>query len=122
MAKDYAVKIVETMQKVRQPMILQHVALKSSLTAQATRYQLDRLIETGIVNIYEDGDEKFYVLQAAYYDEKWLEALYALMTPYVEGMTKKMDFSQTKQLPPKAVISNLIMFLKLFERKVKRIK
>ena len=102
-------------------MILQNIAKKTKLTPQAVSYALQKLMEQGIVNVFEEEDKRLYVLQKAYYDDNWLNALYALMIPYVRAMQDKMDFSQTTLTPPKAVVSNFLMFLRLFERRVKKL-
>jgi len=109
------------MQKARKPLILQHIAKKSGLTPQLVSYHLKLMIEWGIINVYQEQEKNLYVLQAAYYDEGWLEALCAVMTPYLQAMSRDMDLSQIQVQPAKALIRNLAMFLRLFEKKIEKI-
>lgn len=115
------ISIIEAMQKARKPLILQHIAKKSRLTPQLVSYHLKLMIEWGIINVYQEQEKTLYVLQAAYYDEGWLEALCAVMTPYLKAMSRDMDLSQIQVQPAKALIRNLAMFLRLFEKKIEKI-
>jgi len=112
------IRLVEAMQKANKPLILQHVAKLSKLTPQHTSYHVSQMIEWGIVLKVEHEDKTYFILQPAYYDRGWRESLFALMTPYIEAMISQTDFSQAKVSEAKASIRNLIIFLRLFEKKI----
>lgn len=121
MTRTSQIRIVEAMQKARKPLILQHIAKKSRLTPQLVNYHLKQMISWGIVNVYTEDDKTFYVLQAPYYDEGALEALFAVLTPYLKAMTQDMDFSQIEVKASRALIRNLSIFLSLFQSKIERL-
>jgi hypothetical protein len=117
------IQIVKAMQKADKPLILQHIAELSKVSTQLTAYHVKQMVEWGIAGTVDvNGDDKtYYMLQPAYYDHKWLEALFALLLPYLKSMKKQMDFSGTKVESSKAIVRNLSMFLRLFEEKIERI-
>jgi len=118
------IRIVESMQKAEKPLILQHIAKLSKLTPQLVSYHMEQMVKWGIagtVRSPDPADDKvYYVLQQAYYDENWLNSLFALLEPYIKGVTSQIDFDQAGVKPAKAVIRNLSMFLRLFERKIEK--
>ena len=111
------------MQKANRPLILQHISKLGKISTQLTAYHIKQMVEWGIAGTVDvNGDEKtYYMLQPAYYDRNWLEALFALMLPYLTGMQKQMDFSETKVDSSQAIVRNLSMFLRLFEEKIEKI-
>jgi DNA-binding transcriptional regulator GbsR (MarR family) len=117
------VRIVKAMQKANRPLILQHISKLSKISVQLTAYHMKQMVEWGIAGTVDvNGDDKtYYMLQPAYYDRNWLEALFALMLPYLTGMQKQMDFSEAKVESPQAIVRNLSMFLRLFEEKIEKI-
>ena len=114
--------IVETMQKAGKPLILQHIAKLSKLTPQLVSYHMKQMVKWGIAGTVQSPDftdpKVYYVLQAVYYDENVLNALFTLMEPYVKELT--IDFEQTEVDPIKSVIRNLSMLLRLFEHKIEK--
>ena len=117
------IQIVKAMQKADRPLILQHISELSKVSTQLTAYHMKQMVEWGIAGTVDvNGDDKtYYMLQPAYYDRKWLEALFALLLPYLQSMKKQMDFSGTKVDSSKAIVRNLSMFLRLFEEKIEKI-
>jgi len=117
------IQIVKAMQKADKPLILQHISELSKVSTQLTAYHMKQMVEWGIAGTVDvNGDDKtYYMLQPAYYDSKWLEALFALLLPYLKSMKKQMDFSGTKVESSKAIVRNLSMFLRLFEEKIEKI-
>ena len=117
------IQIVKALQKADKPLILQHISELSKVSTQLTAYHMKQMVEWGIAGTVEvNGDDKtYYMLQPAYYDRKWLEALFALLLPYLKSMKKQMDFSGTKVDSSKAIVRNLSMFLRLFEEKIEKI-
>lgn len=117
------IQIVKAMQKADKPLILQHISELSKVSTQLTAYHIKQMVEWGIAGTVDvNGDDKtYYMLQPAYYDGKWLEALFALLLPYLKSMKKQMDFSETKVDSSKAIVRNLSMFLRLFEEKIEKI-
>jgi DNA-binding MarR family transcriptional regulator len=117
-------KIVKAMQKADRPLILQHIAKATKLTPQLVSYHMKQMIECGIAGIYpveQDLGNIYYTLQPAYYDKKWLDALFVALTPFVEEMGKNIDADQAKVDTSVAVIRNLSMFLRLFEDKIQKL-
>jgi hypothetical protein len=84
---------------------------------------MKQMVEWGMAGTVDiNGDDKtYYMLQPAYYDRNWLEALFALMLPYLTGMQEQMDFSEAKVDSSQAIVRNLSMFLRLFEEKIEKI-
>lgn len=111
------------MQKANKPLIQQHISELSKVSTQLTAYHMKQMVEWGIAGTVDvDGDGKtYYMLQPAYYDRNWLEALFALMLPYLTGMKEQMDFSEAKVDSSKAIVRNLSMFLRLFEERIEKI-
>lgn len=111
------------MQKAGQPLILQHIAKESGLTPQLAKYQIDQMIQWGImgeVKPEEDPLKTYYMLQPAYYDKNWLNSLYAIMMPYVESLGKMVDTEQASVTPEQVLSKNLIMLLRLFEEEIEK--
>lgn len=120
------ITIIEAMQKANKPLILQHIAKRSKLDPQLVVYHMKQMIAWGIAGTVQSpdlsDDKTYYVLQPAYYDEGWLESLFALITPYITALKEQIDFEQATVDPAKAVVRNLSMFLRLFERKIDKMK
>lgn len=116
-------RIVKAMQKANRPLILQHISELSKVSTQLTAYHMKQMVQWGIAGTVElNGDEKtYYMLQPAYYDRGWLEALFAIMLPYLTNMKEQMDFSGAEVDPSQAIVRNLSMFLRLFEEKIEKI-
>ena len=117
------VQIIKAMQKANRPLILEHISNLSKVSTQLTAYHVKQMVEWGMAGTVDvNGDDKtYYMLQPAYYDRNWLEALFALMLPYLTGMQEQMDFSEAKVESPQAIVRNLSMFLRLFEEKIEKI-
>lgn len=129
MARDFftsKIPIIEAMQKANKPLILQHIAKRCELDPQLVSYHMKQMIMWGIAGTVESpdlsDDKTYYVLQSAYYDQRWLESLFALITPYITALNEQIDFDQATVEPAKAVVRNLSMFLRLFERKIEEMK
>lgn len=126
MAKDFfgsKVMIVKAMQKLGKPDIIQHIAKECKMTPQLVKYQIDQMIQWGIVGTVEHPDEPFktyYMLQPAYYDKGWLQSLYAIFTPYIEALGTMIDTDQAAVTPEQALTRNLTMFLRLFEDQLEK--
>jgi len=122
--KDHVLTIVETMQKADQPLILNHIAKRSKLSPQLVDYHLEQLIKKGLVLLAEEEGKKYYLLQPIFYDENWLDALYTMLTPFVDGMSGRIGFEQFDlEISKERVIINiLIMFLKRFEGELEATK
>lgn len=118
------VRIIEAMQKANKPLINQHIAKLAKITPQLTNYHINQMIEWGIAGTYPietDPNNTYYTLQPAYYDKKWLDALYLALTPFAEQLGKDLDLDQAQVDMPKAVVRNLSMFLRLFENKIEKL-
>jgi len=117
------IRIVKAMQKANRPLILQRISELSKVSTQLTAYHVKQMVQWGIAGPIEiNGDDKtYYALQPAYYDRDWLEALFALMLPYLTNMKEEMDFSKVEVDPAQAIVRNLSMFLRLFEEKIEKI-
>ena len=118
------IKIVQLMQKANRPLIAEYIAKKTKLSHQLVSYHLKQMVESGIAGIYpieEEPGVTYYALQPPYYDPQWLEALYAALTPFVEDTAKTLDLEQATVSSPQAVLRNLTMFLRLFEKKIEKI-
>jgi hypothetical protein len=112
------------MQKTGKAEIVQHIAKESGLAPQLVAYQIKQMLEWGIVGEVKPDDDPFktyYILQPAYYDKNWLNALYAALTPYVEALGKMLDYEQAKVTPEQVTTRNLAMLLRLFEAETEKI-
>ena len=127
MPKDFfatKVRIVQAMQKAGEALIVQHIAKESGLAPQLVAYQIKQMQEWGIVGEVKpekDPFKTYYILQPAYYDKNWLNALYASLTPYVEALGKMLDYDQAKVKPEQVTTRNLAMLLRLFEAEAEKV-
>jgi len=119
-AFDNKVKIVQALRRANSPLILQHIAKRSRLSHQIVSYQIEKLIEWGIVTANVEVEKTFYQLQNPYYDEQALEKLSTKLLPYMKGISEKMDFSQVKGSTTEAVVKNLFMFMRIFETEIEK--
>jgi hypothetical protein len=78
------------------------------------------MVHWGIIITSQSEDKTFYHLQKAYWDDRLLENLSLMLVPYMEEMSKNLDFSQVEVSTTEAVIRNLFMFLRLFETEIQR--
>lgn len=108
------IKIIKTLRRAGEPLIAQHIAKRSRLSAQLVSYHLERMVQWGILIASNKEEKTFYHLQKAYWDDQLLEDLSMMLIPYMQKMTKGMDFSQVKVSTTEAVTLNLFMFLRLF--------
>ena len=115
--KDFLLTIVETMQRADKPLIMNHIARRSKISPQLVDYHLEQMINKGLVLLVEEENKKYYMLQPIFYDENWLNALYTMLTPFVEGMSGHIAFEQfdTEISKERVIINILIMFLRRFE-------
>jgi len=116
--------IIQAMQKANKPLILQHIARQTGLSPQLVKYQMEQMAKWGIAGTIlhpEDASKTYYVLQQAYYDNNWLNSLYALLTPYVEALGKMLDYDQAEVKPEQVLTKNLSMLLRLFEAETEKI-
>lgn len=113
------VKIVQALRRANQPLILHQIAKRSKMSHQLVSYQLEQLVEWGIIIASINGD-KTYQLQKPYYDEKALEKLSIKLLPYMKMISDKMDFSQVKGSTTEAVVKNLFMFMRIFETEIEK--
>ena len=114
------VKIVQTLRRAGEPLILHHIAKRSKMSPQLVSYQLEHLIEWGIVTSSISEDKTVYQLQNPYYDEQALEKLSTKLLPYMRSISEKMEFSQVKGSTSEAVVKNLFMFMRLFETEIEK--
>ena len=114
------VKIVQALRRANMPLILLHIAKRSRMSPQLVSYQLEHLVEWGIVTATVEGEKTYYQLQEAYYDDQALEKLSKALLPYMVKISEKMDFSQVKGSTTEAVVKNLFMFMRLFETEIDR--
>lgn len=113
------VKIVQALRRANQPLILHQIAKRSRMSHQLVSYQLEQLVEWGIIIASVNGD-KTYQLQKTYYDEQALEKLSIKLLPYMKAISDKMDFSQVKGSTTEAVVKNLFMFMRIFESEIEK--
>lgn len=115
------IKIIQTLRRAEKPLIAQHIAKRSRLTPQLVSYQLEQMVDWGIVTASDVEDKRFYQLQKPYCDEEILENLSETLIPFMSKIGSQMDFSQIKVSSTEAVIRNLFMFLRLFETEIDRL-
>jgi len=116
--------IVETMQRADKPLIMNHIAKRSKLSPQLVDYHLEQMIKNGLALLIKEDDKKYYMLQPIFYDDNWLNALYEMLTPFVEGMSGRIAYEQfTNDISQERVIINiLVMFLRRFEDELDKIE
>ncbi|MCJ7634895.1 hypothetical protein MUP77_21215 [Candidatus Bathyarchaeota archaeon] len=112
------IRIIETLRRAGRPLIAQHIAKRSHLYPQLVRYHLGQMVEWGMVTTSNSEDKTFYQLQKPYYDEQLMEVLSEMLIPYMQNMSKDIDYSQVKVSTGEAAIRNLFMFLRLFETEI----
>ena len=115
------IKIVQTLRRAEKPLIAQHIAKRSRLTPQLISYQLEQMVDWGIVTKSNSEDKTFYQLQKPYCNEELLETLSDMLIPYMKKMSAGMDFSQVKVSTTEAIIRNLFMFLRIFEAEIEKL-
>ena len=114
------IKIIQTLRRAREPLIAQHIAKRCRLSPQLVSYHLEQMIQWGMIVTSSSEDKTFYHLQKAYWDDRLLENLSLMLVPYMEEMSKNLDFSQVTVSTTEAVIRNLFMFLRLFETEIQK--
>ncbi len=114
------IKIIQTLRRARQPLIARHIANRSRLSPQLVSYHLEQMVQWGMIITSNSEDKTFYHLQKAYWDDQLLEDLSLMLVPYMEKMSRGMEFSQVKVSTTEAVIRNLFMFLRLFETEIQK--
>lgn len=115
------IKIIKTLRRAGEPLIAQHIAKRSRLTPQLISYQLEQMVDWGIVTKSNSEDKTFYQLQKPYCNEELLETLSDMLIPYMKKMSAGMDFSQVKVSTTEAIIRNLFMFLRIFEAEIEKL-
>lgn len=115
------IKIIKTLRRAGEPLIAQHIAKRSHLTPQLISYQLEQMVDWGIVTKSSVEDKTLYRLQKPYCDEELLEILSNMLIPYMKKMITGMDFSQVKVSTTEATIRNLFMFLRIFESEIEKL-
>lgn len=90
------------------------------MSVQLVNYHVDQMLDWGIIVASTSEDKTVYTLQEAYYENQLLEDLLDMIIPYMEKMSKSMDFSQIKVPEAEAVIRNLFMFLRLFQTEIEK--
>lgn len=114
------IKIIQTLRRAGQPLIARHIANRSRLSPQLVSYHLEQMVQWGMIITSSSEDKTFYHLQKAYWDDQLLEDLSLMLVPYMEKMSRGMEFSQVKVSTTEAVIRNLFMFLRLFETEIQK--
>lgn len=109
------IKIIKTLRRAGEPLIAQHIAKRSRLTPQLVSYQLEQMVDWGIITTSSVEDKSFYQLQKPYCNEELLEILSETLIPFMSKISTQMDFSQIKVSVTEAVMRNLFMFLRMFE-------
>lgn len=109
------IKIIKTLRRAGEPLIAQHIAKRSRLNPQVVSYQLEQMVDWGIITKLNVEDKMLYQLQKSYCDEKLLELLSNTLIPFMNRICNQMDFSQIKISSTEAVMRNLFMFLRMFE-------
>jgi len=112
------IKIIQTLRRAGEPLIAEHIAKRSRLSHQLVRYHLEQMVQWGMIITSNSEDKTFYHLQKAYWNDQLLENLSVMLIPYMEKMSRGLDFSQVKVSTTEAVIRNLFMFLRLFETEI----
>ena len=114
------IKIIQVLRRANGPLIMHHVAKRSHMSVQLVKYHIVQMLEWGIITASTDKEKTVYTLQEAYYEDQFLEDLLAVIIPYMEKMSKNMDFSQIKVPETDAVIRNLFMFLRLLQTEIEK--
>ena len=105
-------KIIKCLIKEDNPLILNHMAKKTDLDIQLVEYHIKKLIEEGIVISEIEEEKKYYFLCSPFYDRDNMNALYSLLTPYVEETVKSL--SEDRQTTEKEVLNTFMYLLLLF--------
>lgn len=104
-------KIINCLIKEERPLILNHIAKKTDLDIQLVEYHIKKLIEEGII-IYENEEEKrYYRLSSPFYDVDNINALYSLLTPYVEATAKELLEGNSKTTSDDVLITFMYLLL-----------
>lgn len=114
------VKIAQVLRRAKEPLISHQIAKRCKLSPQLVGYQLERLIEWGIVTTVVEEEKTLYQLQEPYYEDQALERLSEALIPFMEKISAKMEFSQVKSDEAEAVVKNLFMFMRLFETEIEK--
>ena len=105
-------KIIKSLIKEDSPLILNHIAKKTDLDIQLVEYHIKKLIEEGVVIIETEEEKKYYFLCSPFYDTNNMNALYSLLTPYVEATVK--DLSEGGATTEEQVLNTFMYLLLLF--------
>lgn len=105
-------KIIKCLVKEDNPLILNHIAKKTKLDIQLVEYHIKKLMEEGIVISEIEEKKKYYFLCSPFYDRNNMNALYSLLTPYVEATVK--DLSEDTATTEKQVLNTFMYLLLLF--------
>ena len=105
-------KIIKCLIKEDNPLILNHIAKKTKLDIQLVEYHIKKLIEEGIIIIETEEEKKYYFLCSPFYDTDNMNALYSLLTPYVEATVKNL--SEDRLTTEKEVLNTFMYLLLLF--------
>ena len=105
-------KIIKILIKADKPLILNHIAKKTNLDIQLVEYHIKKLIGDGIVIIETEEEKKYYYLCSPFYDTNNMNALYSLLTPYVEATVKNL--SEDTATTEEQVLNTFMYLLLLF--------
>ena len=105
-------KIIKCLIKEDSPLILNHIAKKCKLDIQLVEYHIKKLIEEGIIISEIEEGKKYYFLCSPFYDKNNMNALYSLLTPYVEATVKNL--SEDTGTTEEQVLNTFMYLLLLF--------
>ena len=113
--KDTRITIMQAMIRAGKPLILSHIAKRAKKDIQLVAYHLEQLVKEGIVYTYsgEEDELTYYYLAAPFYDEDNMNALYALLTPYVQQTREIMENAE-----PDVILAIMKYQLLLFVNKM----
>lgn len=106
-------KIIKCLIDEDNPLILNHIAKKTDLDIQLVKYHIKNLIADGIVNTAIEAEKKYYYLCDPFYDENNMNALYALLTPYIEATAKEMT-EDNPEITEREILNTFMYLLLLF--------
>ena len=112
-------KIIECLIKADKPLILNHIAKKTKLDIQLVEYHIKIFIKEEVINrAVGDDDKNYYYLVAPFYDKDNMDALYSLLTPYIQETIKTLR-DNSAEVTQKGVINTFMYLLFLFIEDIK---
>jgi len=97
------------------------IARMCDMSIQRTRYQLQRLVESGVV--LRDAS-RFYSLQPFFHDERFVTSLHEKIHPLLKMIVPRMDWSYVDSVGGRrdiALINSLRMFLAIADLELREL-